>query len=332
MAHAIMDNNAMFSVRETPWHRLGIVLDQPPTTSEALEAAKLDWEVYESNNVFFTENAVVKSLSKSTYRIDNDGNVVVLGNVGLDYEVLQNVEAFGVFDILTDYGFTYETAGALNDGKNVWILAKGKDHAMVSGNDRIDQYLLLSTSHDGSSALQLRNTFVRVVCANTHALALSGNKSIFSLKHTKGISDRVSIFSKILGNLEGQMQETIDMYNEMDNHVLDNGPEQYFESVEPKLIYRNKIGLKTKSGRFSSMPKKYEDMYLELTNNYKHGVGNKGQTLFDAWNAITEYVDHGSKYGNNLYSIGVGAGSMLKKTAFNEASKLLNNSSLTYFS
>ena len=89
MAHAIMNNSAMFSVRETPWHRLGIVLDQPPTTSEALTAAGLDWKVYAERNKFFAPQGIQKALSKSTYRIE-DGKIIVLGNVGLDYEILQN--------------------------------------------------------------------------------------------------------------------------------------------------------------------------------------------------------------------------------------------------
>jgi hypothetical protein len=46
MPAGITSSDSMFSVRETPWHGLGAVLDEPPTTiAEAIERSGLEWRV-----------------------------------------------------------------------------------------------------------------------------------------------------------------------------------------------------------------------------------------------------------------------------------------------
>ncbi len=48
----------------------------------------------------------------------------ILGVVGKDYEVIQNVDAFIFFDsIVGGDGIQYETAGALGNGERIFITA-----------------------------------------------------------------------------------------------------------------------------------------------------------------------------------------------------------------
>ena len=47
----------MFSTREKPWHGLGTIIMEAPTSEEALKVAGLDWkvvqrEVYTDDNIF----------------------------------------------------------------------------------------------------------------------------------------------------------------------------------------------------------------------------------------------------------------------------------------
>ena len=75
----------------------------------------------------------------------------------------------------------YETAGSLREGKKIWLLAK-MPAAKVAGDD-VEPYLCFSNTHDGSGAVKVCMTPVRVVCNNTLNLALNSAKRSWAMKH-----------------------------------------------------------------------------------------------------------------------------------------------------
>ena len=119
----------MFYVREKPWHGLGTEVQEAPTSADALIYAGLDWEVIQKN--VYTDNAP-------------------LGIVSDRYKVVQNEDAFQFTDDLLGAGVTYETAGALQGGRKVWMLAR-MPHRYIIAGDEIAPYLVVMNSHDGSS-------------------------------------------------------------------------------------------------------------------------------------------------------------------------------------
>jgi len=131
MAHGISRGGSMMSVRRTPWHRLGVVLDQRPATlAEALEASGLTWPV--------TKEPVHRSGGE---RIDGFHATVredtgrVLGIVGADYVVVQNQQCFAFLANLLGSELIFETAGSLWGGRQVFITAELPDHITVGGDD-----------------------------------------------------------------------------------------------------------------------------------------------------------------------------------------------------
>ena len=176
MAHQLLDDT-MFYVGKTPWHKLGIPLDNPPTIEEAIKLANLDWEVtkvptfyksYKSGKGWLHSNNI-----ETGYFVTLKDDETILGNVSKRYEVLQNIDAFSPFSVLLDNGYNLETAGAVRNGRMVWILAKKDEETVKVGDDVIERYALLMNSHDGSTPVFLQPTNVRVVCANTLDFALS---------------------------------------------------------------------------------------------------------------------------------------------------------------
>jgi len=320
MSHQIMNDEAMFSVRKTPWHNLGTVLDEPPTTDEALVAAKLNWHVYKKPSLLEFEGTLYPTSTVHTYRIDEDRKPVILGSVSDRYEIIQNHEAFRVFDeVLLDHGYTYETAGALRNGEICWILAKGPT-TTLAGDDEIEQYTLLTNSHGGSLGLSLIPTTVRVVCANTHAVAMGRTNvnSGFYLKHTRNVKDRYEKVINLLQNAEGSFDTAVNSYNRFNDVKMDNDEAiKYFESVIPSLAIRDEV-LYTKTNRLSPAPTLATKKFELLMANFRHGSGNRGETLWDAFNAITEFVDH-DWYDANLWTIGFGEGRKIKNAAFSNA-------------
>jgi phage/plasmid-like protein (TIGR03299 family) len=161
----------MFSVRETPWHGLGAVLDRPPATvGEAIEASGLGWSVAKRRLAIDCGADLPDVLRYrgftghyATVRQDNDE---VLGVVGERYRIVQNHEAFAFVDQLLGSSIHFETAGSLHGGRRVWVLATLPDHVEVGGDD-VRPYVLLMNSHDGSTAVIAATTPIRVVCQNS---------------------------------------------------------------------------------------------------------------------------------------------------------------------
>ena len=163
MAHMI---ETMFSVREKPWHGLGTIVMEAPASAEALKLAGLDWEVVQEP-VYTDNRELIKGYKANVRSSDRR----VLGVVSDRYKVVQNTDAFSFTDELLGKGVKYETAGSLQEGKKVWLLARLPKEYVIAG-ERISPYLVFSNTHDGSGSVKVAVTPVRVVCNNTLNLAL----------------------------------------------------------------------------------------------------------------------------------------------------------------
>lgn len=191
----------MFYVREKPWHGLGVKVEDAPSSADALIYAGLDWRVEQKD--VFTEDGVLIPGYKVNLR-DRDG--AALGVVSDRYKVVQNEDAFQFTDDLLGEGVTYETAGALQGGKKVWMLARLPSRYIIAG-DEVAPYLVVMNSHDGSSGIRVAMTPIRVVCQNTLNLALDSAKRVWATKHTENVMSRVHEARETLLLAEAYMGE-----------------------------------------------------------------------------------------------------------------------------
>lgn len=175
----------MFYIREAPWHGLGRMVEEALTSKEALVAAGLDWNVTQKN--VMTDYCNVIEGFRANLR-ESDGKV--LGVVSDRYKIVQNTDAFTFTDSLIEHGVTYETAGSLQEGKRIWLLAKLPDSYRLA-DEKVEPYIVFSNSHDGSGAIKAAMTPVRVVCQNTLNIALSDAKRIWSTVHTGDIMTKL---------------------------------------------------------------------------------------------------------------------------------------------
>lgn len=176
---------SMFYVRETPWHGLGTKVLTAPSSGEALRLAGLDWRVLQEP--IYTETEERIEGYKANVR---ESDRRVLGVVTDRYKVIQNEEAFSFTDELLGEGVRYETAGSLLGGRKVWLLAR-LPHEYIIGGERISPYLVFSNTHDGSGAVRIALTPIRVVCCNTLNLALATAKRSWSMNHTGDIRGKL---------------------------------------------------------------------------------------------------------------------------------------------
>lgn len=180
----------MFSVREKPWHGLGTIVQEAPTSKDALSLAGLDWTVRQEPIIYKEQDSGYFMNIRST-------DDKVLGVVGGRYKPVQNVDAFNFVDELIGEGVTYETAGSLSTGKRIWLLAKMPDIKIL--DDTVEPYMCLTNSHDGFGSLKVCMTPVRVVCQNTLNLALDTAKRNWNCRHTGNIDNKMSVAAETLG-------------------------------------------------------------------------------------------------------------------------------------
>lgn len=191
---------SMFSVRKTPWHGLGTVVREAPDSGEALRLAGLDWEVIQSP--IFTNHGKVEGWKANVRSTDRQ----VLGVVTYRYRVVQNTEAFAFTDALLGEGVQYETAGSLMGGRKVWLLARLPREFIIAG-ERISPYLVFSNTHDGSGAVRVAVTPIRVCYNNTLNLALATAQRSFSMIHTGDIRGKIHEAKQTLFMVDQYMED-----------------------------------------------------------------------------------------------------------------------------
>ncbi len=201
MAHNV---ESMFYTREKPWHGLGTMVQEAPTSADALHLAGLDW-IVEGKPIYTEQGAKIENWKANTRSTDG----AVLGLVTDRYTVCQNTDAFAFTDEMIGGDVRYETAGSLSGGKRIWLLAKMLN-TTVAG-DEVEPYMCFTNTHDGSGAVRVCMTPVRVVCNNTLNLALSSAKRSWSTKHIGDISGKIAEAKHVL-ELAGRYMEELDKF------------------------------------------------------------------------------------------------------------------------
>lgn len=220
----------MFYTREKPWHGLGTMVEEAPSSEEALVLAGLDWNVIQKP--IETLDGIYVTGYKANLR-DSDNKV--LGIVTDRYRVVQNREAFAFTDELLGEGVKYETAGSLQEGRRTWVLAKLPQRYIISG-DEITPYLVFMNSHDGTGAIKAAMTPIRVVCQNTLNLALSTAKRSWSTIHTGDIGGKMKDAQNTLLYAEQYMDalgKSIDRLSQI--KLSDRQVYEYIDALFPLL-------------------------------------------------------------------------------------------------
>ena len=207
---------SMMYVREVPWHGLGTKVDEAPNSKEAIKLAGLDWNV--NPTVIYDANGKEISGYKANMR---DSDQSILGIVSDRYQIVQNSEAFEFTDSLLDEGVVYETAGSLRDGKQIWLLARMPSTTILG--DDVDPYLCFTNTFDGSGAIKVCMTPVRVVCNNTLNLALETTKRSWSTRHIGDLAGKLHQAKETLGLAQEYMKKLDEDADRLANTKLSDG-------------------------------------------------------------------------------------------------------------
>lgn len=280
----------MFSVNKKPWHELGQILDKPPTIIEGIQAAGLDWTVGMESLV--TQNGIAVPDKFATVRNTDNS---VLGVVGSYYKPVQNIEAFNWFQPFLDEGVaSLESAGSLFNGKKVWVLAKiNDDNLTVVKNDEIERYILLSNSHDGSTAVKMGFTPVRVVCNNTLNYAYeNSNSQLIRVFHTQKVKEVMEMVREVMNVSNQGFEATIDQYKKMAKMDMSQADLDAFV----KRVFKRDNELNNEAEEMEEGKERQNKIITRVTDLFENGMGNdmKGVrgTAWAAYNAVVEYIQY----------------------------------------
>lgn len=328
MAHAIDMSNGRANVMlagSDAWHGLGTVVATAQASAEAIKLAGLSWRVEKWPTQAYgrgLDNEFTVRDLDDCFAIVRDDTFAVLGTVGKDYQPIQNSEAFSFFDDLIGEEIAmYETAGSLHDGRKVWMMAKIPREFRVGSEDLVNSYALLTTSHDGSGAMRMIPTTVRVVCQNTLNLALNraGSHAGVRIPHSGNVTFKIDEARKALGIIDRSFDRFQAQLDALAARSL-SGTEvtDYFTGLFPttapgetkvedsevleRIIAGHTCGdefvselitaHEASSEREAKKNAKILDMLLENFENEKNNLPGVEGTAWAAFNAVSEWSDH----------------------------------------
>jgi phage/plasmid-like protein (TIGR03299 family) len=299
---------AVFSVNATPWHREGTILADAPTFADALKLGGLDFQVglypvYAKMVVAEGEPGqdtidLIAPNNNAVVRLDRNE---VLSVVGSRYTPMQNADAFKVLEPLVDAGLaTLETGGSLSNGRHVWMLSKFKvedDRVQeVYGKSGILPFACVTNAHDGSRALTVMETPIRIVCKNTLDAALdiadAKGSTSFSIRHTMTIGSKtVEAAKQLFAGIVERHVAIAAQFETLQRTFLT--AEQFATVVLDVALPRPAEAQFTEPERFKRAIEKNERRRAAVTTLWTSGAGHVGDhSAWEALNGVVEAIDH----------------------------------------
>jgi phage/plasmid-like protein (TIGR03299 family) len=296
-----------------PWHGLGTPLAEEDLYDwrRACEKAGLAWDVELTPLVTADTNAKV---AHRAVRRKTDGRV--LGVVGPRFCVLQNREAFRWFQPFLDAKeAALHTAGSLREGSRVWVLAKlNREPLVIAPGDEVEKFVLLSHGHDGSLAVRVGFSPIRVVCANTLALAHRADASkLIRVRHSKSIHENLANIREVMNLANQEFEATAEQYRLLARRSINQADLRRYVKRVLKVDDQESVATRT------------ANLMDQIIGLCESGKGNdlpsiRG-TYWAAYNGVTEWLGYqrGRSQQSRLDSLWFGDSANVNRHAFQVA-------------
>jgi phage/plasmid-like protein (TIGR03299 family) len=168
----------------------------------------------------------------------------------------------------------------------VWVLAKlNREPLVVAPGDEVEKYLLLSHGHDGSLAVRVGFTPVRVVCANTLAVAhRSDAAKLIRLKHTKDVLTNLANVREVMNLANAEFEATAEQYRLLARKDINQADLRRYVKRVLKVDDQEEIATRT------------ANVIEQIVGLCESGVGNTlpsvKDTYWTAYNGVTEWLGY----------------------------------------
>ena len=297
----------MAFVGETPWHGLGVKVDGDCNPADFMRAAGCDWEVDMApleipqgtislpktvSDADGNETQIdaplgaIRVPNRAVYRTDNGK---VLGVVGPRYQPLQNVHAFDWFKPFIDSGeCQFHTGGCLWDGQKIWALAQiNRETSEIVKGDNVAKFLMLSNSHDGTTAVRVGFTPIRIVCANTLAMAHNSDASkLIRIRHTSRTQNALEQVRDIINVANQEFEATAEQYRLLASRMFNQEDIRSYV----KQILSIEDDATTKKGQTQAQNR--IDEMLALIEGPRQNLPGVRGTWWAAYNGVNEFWNY----------------------------------------
>ena len=295
------------------WHGLGTALDESDIYDWQKTCVKsgLDWDV--ELVPLQTADTQVK-VDHFAVRRTTDNRI--LGSVGPRYTVLQNRDAFQFFSPWLDAKeASLECAGSLRSGSRVWVLARLNRSAIeVAAGDIVEKFLLLSHGHDGSLSVRVGFTPIRVVCANTLAMAHGSDASqLIRVKHSRSVLDNLAAIRETISIANKRFEATATQYRRLARKTINQ------QDIR-KYVYRV-LDIEDESKASTRIMNIAQAMIDLAETGRGNDLPSVRGSLWASFNGITEYLayNRGNNGDTRLDSLWFGNSAVLNKKALDVA-------------
>lgn len=269
----------MFDARKTYKDDQGISVVGAQDSATVMRLAGIGYNVIKTG--IMTVDGIPIPDKFATLRDDNNA---VLGVVGKQYTIVQNADAIAFTDDLVGMGLKYETAGYFGNGESIWVEGILPGEYQFLG-DKVTPYVVFMNTHDGSKAVKVALTPVRVICSNTLNMAIKGAKRCFSFIHKGSISSRIDEARQVLGLAETYMSS---LNKEMEKLAMVKiSPIQFEKIVLPTLIKIDDTMTQRQVSQRMEQRAELRFRYREAPD--LQGYGHNGARVI---HAVSDYVDH----------------------------------------
>ncbi len=302
------------SEKYAPWGDNGVKLDEAPTSAEAIAQAGLDWNVELRPCQCTMEDGTVITIPNKRMVVRSSDNHP-LSVVGSQWKPLQNREAFSFFDEFVERGLCeYDTAGFINNGEKIWIMAKIKaDPFEIVKGDVVDSYFLLTNVHNTTNAGRVIFTNLRMACLNILPSIEKSDKQA-KIYHMGDITSALKNVAEICDMRQTDFQSTQAQYQYLaSKQATAKQTEDYIDAVLENGVYRPK-NMNTNAETIEVDHSKHKRAKKLIDELIETGRGTDLKGVRGSWwgnyNAITEYYGHvqGRKVDTRLNSIFYGTG------------------------
>lgn len=338
-----------YKVRGVPFRgKIGVDVSDCKTAEEVITKAGLDYTVAKCQmaakmtagigsrdgsifpNIVNGYEFVDVPNSFATYRTDKN---IPLGEVRGRYEPVQNIQAFNFFDSAIGDDVKWCSAGYLGYGQKIFVTAKVNTPISVNGKDIIEQYLLFTNSHDGSSAVQIMLTPIRLWCLNMLNSARKNADSYISFRHNQGVNNKLYTVPEILGFTKQKIEAEKLIYEVMFNtSVNDETIRKYIcdvflspkenEIVNEFNLHKPLLNRDNSAFEQVGISKQKLNILTDVLEYTSDGIGQKQVegTAWGMYNGITGYFSNVKEYKNEEKQLEIG----LMGADYNICNKALN--------